>query len=456
MRVFDNILDAIGRTPMVRLNKLTPEGGGELYAKCEYLNPGGSIKDRMAVHIVRQALESGELQQGGLIVENTSGNTGAGLALISAVYGCKLILTMPDKMSQEKIDTLRAFGAKVVVTPTNVPADHPDSYYETAKRIAREAPGSFYVNQYHNKTNIEAHYRFTAPEIASDMDGQVDAIVMGVGTGGTISGVGRYFKEKHPGTKIIGVDPVGSIYYDLFKTGRMTQPHVYKVEGIGEDMVCGALDMSVIDDMYQVNDRECFLAARRMAREEGLLVGGSSGAAISVAIQVTRKLGAGKRVVAILPDHGNRYLSKFYSDEWMRVNGFFEEASEATAGDVARVRERAIIWVLRDDTIGEAAAHMKAKNISQAPVKDPAGRLVGSVSERALLTALVSGVGPQAPVSKVMDRKMPVLRPETGLAKVSELLLGVSAVLVGTGDTEGEIGGILTRIDLIEHLNAGK
>ncbi|MBM4355467.1 MAG: pyridoxal-phosphate dependent enzyme [Deltaproteobacteria bacterium] len=456
MRTFDNILEAIGRTPMVRLNKLVPEGAAELYVKCEFLNPGGSIKDRMAVHIVRGALESGELRQGGLIVENTSGNTGAGLALISAVYGCKLILTMPDKMSQEKIDTLRAFGAKVVVTPTNVPADHPDSYYETAKRIAREAPGSFYVNQYHNKANIDAHYRSTGPEIAADMDGNVDALVMGVGTGGTISGVGRYFKENHPQTRIVGVDPVGSIYYDLFKTGRMVQPHVYKVEGIGEDMVCGALDMSVIDDMYQVNDRECFVAARRLAREEGLLVGGSSGAAIAVALEVARKLGPGKRVVAVLPDHGNRYLSKFYSDEWMRVNGFFDEVSEATAGDVVRLRDRAIIWVMRDDTIGEAADHMKTKNISQAPVKDPAGRLVGSVSERALLTALVSGIGPQTPVHKVMDRKMPVLRPETSLAKVSEYLLGGSAVLVGSGDSEGEINGILTRIDLIEHLNAGK
>ena len=334
MRAFNNILEAIGRTATVRLNRVAPEGGATLYAKCEFLNPGGSIKDRMAQHIVRKAMERGELAPGGLIVENTSGNTGMGLALIAAVQGLKIILTMPDKMSQEKIDMLRAFGAQVVVTPTAVPADSPDSYYETAKRLARENKGSFYVNQYHNLDNIEAHYTSTGPELWDDLDGKVDAVVIGVGTGGTISGIGRYFKERNPKVRVVGVDPIGSIYYDLFKHGKMTEPHVYKVEGIGEDMVCGALDLNVIDDMVQVNDQECFLMGRRLAREEGIYAGGSSGAAVAGAVKVAAQMGPGKTVVTVLPDSGNRYLSKMFNDDWMKKNGFMTD--EDLAAEKAR------------------------------------------------------------------------------------------------------------------------
>lgn len=328
MGINQNILEAIGGTPMVRLQRVMSPDGAEVYGKCEYVNPGGSIKDRMTKYIIDKAIASGDLAPGGIIVENTSGNTGAGLALIAAVYGCRLIVTLPDKMSLEKINTLKAFGAEVVVTPTAVPADHPDSYYETAIRIHKETPGSFYVNQYHNPMNIEAHQNTTAPEILADMDGRIDAIVAGVGTGGTISGIGRYMKEHSPQTQIIGVDPVGSVYYDMFKHDTMPEPQVYKVEGIGEDMACAALDMSVIDDMYQVNDQECFSMGRRLAREEGLYVGGSSGGAAHVAAKVAEKLGPGKRVVVVFPDHGDRYLSKMYNDGWMKEHGFLD-AEEA-------------------------------------------------------------------------------------------------------------------------------
>ncbi len=450
MRTFENVLEAIGRTPMVRLNKVVPSGSANVYAKCEFLNPGGSIKDRMAYHIVRKAMERGDLAPGGVIVENTSGNTGMGLALIASVFGLRIILTMPDKMSQEKIDMLRAFGAKVVVTPTEVPADSPDSYYETAKRLAREVPESFYVNQYHNKDNIEAHYLSTGPEVWEDMGGKVDAVVIGVGTGGTISGVGKYIKEKNPGVRVIGVDPIGSIYYDLFKSGKMTEPHVYKVEGIGEDMVCGALDFSVIDDMVQVNDKECFTIGRRLAREEGIYAGGSSGAAVAGALKVAAEMGPGKNVVCILPDSGNRYLSKMFNDEWMRVNGFMGDEGDLTAGMLAQRKGGNVIWLSMESTLGEAGHLLHQNDVSQAPVRNAAGALVGMVTESCLLSGLVSGRPLTAPVTQVMQKKPPVVAPTTPVARITELLLGQAAVLVGTCETVECITGVLTKIDLID------
>jgi cystathionine beta-synthase len=325
LKTYKTILDAIGNTPLVKLQKIVPAGSAEVFVKCEYMNPAGSIKDRMALHIINEAEKSGALKPGGTIVENTSGNTGLGLAMIGAVRGYRCIFTMPDKMSTEKVNMLRAFGAEVVITPTNVPGDSPEHYVNTAKRIARETPNAFYVNQYHNKANTEAHYLLTGPEIWTDTDGTLDAFVAGLGTGGTTSGAGRYLKEKRKQIKVIGVDPFGSVHHDLFHKGKIvTAPYVYKVEGMGEDIPCDATDFSVIDDVRQVNDEQCFSIARQLVREEGLFCGGSSGGNVYVALQIARELGPGKKVVTVLPDSGSRYISKFLADAWMKENGFIK------------------------------------------------------------------------------------------------------------------------------------
>src|SRR5512138_72778 len=288
MSYHENVLAAIGHTPLVRLNKVIDPEGATVLAKLEFMNPGGSIKDRMAVHIIEKAEKAGLLRPGATIVENTSGNTGVGVALAAAVKGYRCIFTMPDKMSKEKQDTLKAFGAQVVVTPTNVPADSPESYYSVAKRLAAETPNSFYLNQYHSADNVEAHLRSTGPEIWEQTGGRLDAFVAGLGTGGTMSGAGKFLKEKNPKLVNVGVDPVGSVYHSMFKTGKLSQPSVYKIEGIGEDMMCGAMDLSVLDDVRQVNDAQSFAMARRLAREEGIFAGGSSGSAVYVAVQIAR------------------------------------------------------------------------------------------------------------------------------------------------------------------------
>ncbi len=324
MKYYENILDIVGNTPLVKLNKVTKGLNPTILAKLEFMNPGGSVKDRIAVYMVEKAVKKGLLKPGGTIVECTSGNTGIGLAMYAAVKGFKSIFTIPDKMSQEKINLLKAFGAEVIVCPTNVPPDSPESYYEVAKRIVKETPNSYLVNQYHNEDNVEAHYMTTGPEIWEQTGGKIDYLVAGAGTGGTISGVGKFLKEKNPEIKVIAVDPVGSVYHDWLKYGKLTEPKIYMVEGIGEDMLCKTMHFEVIDDIVQVSDAEAFFMARRLAREEGILAGGSSGAAVYAALEISKNLPRDKVVVVILPDTGRNYISKIFNDQWMREKGFIE------------------------------------------------------------------------------------------------------------------------------------
>ena len=321
MEIYNTILDLVGNTPLVRLNKVTDGLSTTLLAKLENLNPGGSVKDRIGITMLEDAEKKGKVKPGTTIIEPTSGNTGVGLAMVAAVKGYKTIFVMPDKMSEEKRSLLRAYGAKVVVTPTNVKPDSPEHYAKVAEKLARETANSFLPNQYENKANPDAHYRTTGPEIWRQTEGKLDVFVCGMGTGGTISGTGRYLKEKNKRLTVVGADPEGSIFYPRFHRHK-EEPHQYKVEGIGEDFMPGTMDLSIVDDVVQVSDKEAFEMARRLAREEGILVGGSGGTAVHAALQVARKLEEDKMIVVLLPDSGRNYLSKLFSDQWMKEQGF--------------------------------------------------------------------------------------------------------------------------------------
>jgi cystathionine beta-synthase len=451
----DSVLDTIGWTPLIRLTRVTRGIRTPVYAKAEIFNPGGSVKDRIGMPIIEAAVREGRLKPGGTIVEGTSGNTGVGLAIAAALKGYRCIFTMPDKMSQEKVRLLKAYGAEVIVTPTAVPPDHPDSYVMVAKRIAAETPNAILANQFYNPANPQAHYDTTGPELWEQTEGRITHFVAAAGTGGTVTGVGRYLKEKNPAIQIISGDPVGSILAEHWRSkGTRTIEGVpYKVEGVGQDKIPGTLDMSVIDDYVTVTDRESFAMARRLTREEGLFAGGSSGLITHVALQVARRVDDPDAfVVTFLCDTGERYLSKLYSDEWMRENQLLE-TEVVTVGQLLAQKPGdapTLVSVAPGAGVRQALGLMSLHDVSQLAVMDSTS-CVGQVSESALSTrALENTKLLDSAVSDVMDPPLPTVDYDATLDQVSKLLSKANpAVLVKRG---GRIEGILTRSDVLHYV----
>ncbi len=449
------LVEAIGNTPIVRLNRVTEDVESDIYVKIEYLNPAGSMKDRVGLNIIRDAEERGMLGPGGTIVEATSGNTGAGLAMVGAIRGYKCIFVMPDKMSQEKIDALRAYGAKVVICPTAVEPSDPRSYYSVARRIVEETPGAFYANQYHNPANPEAHFISTAPEIWEQTGGDFDVFVSGMGTGGTLSGCGRYFKQKNPDIKIVGVDPIGSLYYEYIKTGRLTKPFSYYVEGIGEDFLPSTMNLDMLDDVVQVDDKECFQMTRDLVRREGVFCGGSGGAAVKGALKYARTLKEPKKILVLLPDSAQKYLSKIFNDEWMRSNGFLDESdTEGTVAHILKLRRQEVITARSTTNVRDAIKIMKTHGISQLPVLDDSGRHAGIVAEIDLLNWLVEHQGDlDTPISELVESDYATVSPHTRISLLRNIFKEAKVVLVTEND---HLQSVLTKIDLIDYLASEK
>ncbi len=458
-RDYSTVLELVGNTPIVRLDSVGREVEPQILAKLEYLNPGGSVKDRIGLAMIEKAEAEGKLKPGGTIVEPTSGNTGVGLAIAAAKKGYRCIFVMPDKMSQEKISMLRAYGAEVVICPTAVEHDSPESYYSVSDRLAEEIPGGFKPDQYSNMSNPEAHYLQTGPEIFDQTGGEIDAIVISVGTGGTISGVGRYFKEHKPEVLIVGADPEGSVY----TAQEERDVHPYFVEGIGKDTWPKTMDPAVVDEWVRVSDRDSFLTARRLAREEGLLVGGSGGTTVWAALEIAKRFGPDATILTMIPDSGRSYLSKFYDDNWMLEHGFVERRAPApTVSELLRSKRLeeidvpALITIAAHQKVGEAIDVMQRYSISQLPVVrdgevQSLADVIGSLQDRDLLDRVFKN--PDAlheDVATAMQPPLAAVESDVTLDEVFATLTGRTNALVIA--SKGKPIGVLTRSDLLDYL----
>jgi len=450
---YNNILETIGDTPLVKLNKITKDIPATILAKIETTNPGNSIKDRMALKMIEDAEKSGKLKPGGTIIEGTSGNTGMGLAIAAVIKGYKCIFTSTDKQSKEKFDALRAFGAEVIVCPTNVEPEDPRSYYSVSSRLEREVPNSWKPNQYDNLSNSQAHYESTGPEIWEQTNGQVTHIVAGVGTGGTLSGVARFLKEKNPAIQVLGIDTYGSVFKKYKETGIFDKNEIYPyiTEGIGEDFLPANVDFSLIDHFEKVSDKDAALMTREIARKEGIFAGNSTGSAVAGVLQMKDRFKEGDVVVIIFPDHGTRYLGKMYNEDWLRNRGFLKD-EKLTARDIISKKEsQEIVTIDCDKSVLEAINTIKSLNISQIPVTQQ-GMVIGKITESDILDALLENPSLKSqPIKNITTAPFPFVDLNTSIDRISAMINKDNiAVLV---ESEGNIE-IITQYDIINAISA--
>ncbi|RFZ94989.1 pyridoxal-phosphate dependent enzyme [Mucilaginibacter conchicola] len=451
---YNNILETIGQTPLVKLNKIVKDIPATVLAKIETTNPGNSIKDRMALKMIEDAEKSGKLKPGGTIIEGTSGNTGMGLAIAAVIKGYKCIFTSTDKQSKEKFDALRAFGAEVIVCPTNVEPEDPRSYYSVSSRLEREVPNSWKPNQYDNLSNSQAHYEQTGPEIWEQTQGKITHLVVGVGTGGTISGTARYLKEQNPNIQVLGIDTYGSVFKKYKETGIFDKDEIYPyiTEGIGEDFLPQNVDFSLIDYFEKVSDKDAALMTREIARKEGIFAGNSTGAAVAGALQMKDRFKEGDVVVIIFPDHGTRYLGKMYNDDWLRDRGFLADG-KLTARDIIAKKESAeIITIDCEKTVLEAINVIKSLNISQIPVTQQ-GMVIGKITESDILDSLMENPGIKSqPVKSISTAPFPFIDLNTSIDRISGMI-NKDNIAVLVEDEQGKIE-IITQYDIINAISA--